>query len=340
MKKIILKPSSGDIFLNNKVFGYKSSCNAYYKADETLSKKGIKIDTFDVVKKEDEGDVAIFNDIPYPWQLSEWRFLLAAKAKKALFVYESPIINPFNHLKFLHRFFDVVYTWNDNQVDGGKRKKFFVTQMDLDSSVTKKDFKAKKLISFINSNKAAPWLFKLISPAEKDLYYERIKVSDFFEEKVPSQFDLFGKGWNEKKKFGKTKYYSVFRGPVSWDDKLETLSNYKFSVCYENSIANGYITEKIFDCFKSKCVPLYLGAPNITEFIPKETFVDVRDFNDYEELFKFITSMDETTHENYIAAGQSFINSEETRKRWSQKSFFNLIVSLTKEKSINNFSEK
>ena len=39
-----------------------------------------------------------------------------------------------------------------------------------------------------------------------------------------------------------------------------------------------FITEKIFHAIIAGCVPIYLGAPNICKFIPKKTFVDLRDF--------------------------------------------------------------
>jgi hypothetical protein len=63
------------------------------------------------------------------------------------------------------------------------------------------------------------------------------------------------------------------------------LEKYKFSICYENARDTpGYITEKIFDCFFAGCVPIYWGANNITDHIPKECFIDKRDFEDYKVL--------------------------------------------------------
>ena len=57
------------------------------------------------------------------------------------------------------------------------------------------------------------------------------------------------------------------------------LRKYRFSFCLENSITNGYISEKIFDCLYAGVIPLYLGAPNINNYVNKYCFIDLRKFN-------------------------------------------------------------
>ena len=44
------------------------------------------------------------------------------------------------------------------------------------------------------------------------------------------------------------------------DNKLEFLKQFKFNICPENSRANGYITEKIFEAIISGCIPIYYGG--------------------------------------------------------------------------------
>lgn len=75
------------------------------------------------------------------------------------------------------------------------------------------------------------------------------------------------------------------------------IQNYKFAICYENiKNQNGYITEKIFDCFFAGCVPIYWGAKNVTKHIPKECFIDMRDFSSFEEVYVLIKNMPEVTY--------------------------------------------
>ena len=47
------------------------------------------------------------------------------------------------------------------------------------------------------------------------------------------------------------------------DDKIEYLKDFKFNICPENTISDGYITEKLFDSFKAGCIPIYNGDENI-----------------------------------------------------------------------------
>lgn len=49
--------------------------------------------------------------------------------------------------------------------------------------------------------------------------------------------------------------------------KIETLKNYKYNICCENSVQDSYTTEKIFECFAGGCIPIYSGMkpvePNV-----------------------------------------------------------------------------
>jgi hypothetical protein len=54
---------------------------------------------------------------------------------------------------------------------------------------------------------------------------------------------------------------------------LKIFNQYKFIVCFENSKTDGYITEKIFNVFLAKAIPIYDGAPNITSFIDPNSFI-------------------------------------------------------------------
>jgi hypothetical protein len=54
---------------------------------------------------------------------------------------------------------------------------------------------------------------------------------------------------------------------------LKIFNQYKFVLCFENSKTHGYITEKIFNAFLAKTIPIYDGAPDITSFIHSNSFV-------------------------------------------------------------------
>lgn len=44
------------------------------------------------------------------------------------------------------------------------------------------------------------------------------------------------------------------------NNKFEYLKKFKFNICAENVVDEGYVTEKIFDALKADCIPLYVGG--------------------------------------------------------------------------------
>lgn len=56
-------------------------------------------------------------------------------------------------------------------------------------------------------------------------------------------------------KWKKNVNYKIFNGV---DNKLKWLSYYKFNICCESKIDEGYITEKIFESLASSCIPIYI----------------------------------------------------------------------------------
>lgn len=49
------------------------------------------------------------------------------------------------------------------------------------------------------------------------------------------------------------------------DDKIDFMRQFHFAICPENSDANGYVTEKIFDAIIGGCIPIYTGSGNQPE---------------------------------------------------------------------------
>jgi hypothetical protein len=87
----------------------------------------------------------------------------------------------------------------------------------------------------------------------------------------------------------------------------------------------GYITEKIFDCFFTGCVPVYLGANNIKEHIPFDCFIDFRNFTSYEKLYEHLCSIDSIQFAHYQNEAALFLNSE-YGKKFSSSYFAKTIV--------------
>ena len=325
---VSLKPYRGELFFKNGAFKVNTSLNIWFNFKKRLSKFNIDINTIDLDSKNVNN--YIFCDVPYPWEVLLWYKLFFDKAKKILFCFESPIVDPFSHIKWIHGFFKRVYTWDDRIIDSKKYFKFFYPQVKMGLNTKFKKFEDKDFLVLINSNKMSPWIFKLISPYKTDLYIERIKAIEFFESYDPKIFHLYGYGWNKpkalsiKEKLLGFKKYRTYRGVIK--DKFELLSRFKFSLVFENCIADGYITDKIFDCFKAGCVPIYLGDPNIGSYISSNCFIDFRRFKNYEELVEFLNKIDEKSYNSYINKAQQFISSNEFLKIWSDDAFEKILL--------------
>lgn len=189
-------------------------------------------------------------------------------------------------------------------------------------------FEKKRFITYIASNKIVKNFFKitliqlLYGFDIKMIYPFRKKVIHFLSRK--DDFDLYGKGWGAE-----TSPYikKVYRGEVT--DKEKKLREYKFVLCLENAIFPGNITEKIFDCFFALSVPVYLGAPDIDEYIPRNTFINIKDFKNLDELVKFIDSIDETAYNTYVENIKTFLKSDEYSK-FSHQKFAETVIDLIK----------
>lgn len=77
--------------------------------------------------------------------------------------------------------------------------------------------------------------------------------------------------------FGKWHHNQPGPPPPGREAKLEVLRQYHFCLAIENSLEARLVTEKWYDCLVAGCVPVYLGAPDIDEFVPGEDcFIDLR----------------------------------------------------------------
>jgi hypothetical protein len=80
----------------------------------------------------------------------------------------------------------------------------------------------------------------------------------------------------------------------------------------------GYMTEKIWDSFKAKTVPIYWGASNIEEYVPKNCFIDYRDFRDFKKLESFLMTLNEDQYNEYIHNIEVFFETKDAKK-WFDK---------------------
>lgn len=98
--------------------------------------------------------------------------------------------------------------------------------------------------------------------------------------------DIYGKGWPEGISIENSR-------EGNWGlSKIKVLSQYNFNLCFENTAAYNYMTEKIWDSIQNYCLPIYYGKhTNAYEIFPENSFIDYANFSSSEELFNFISDM-------------------------------------------------
>ncbi len=213
--------------------------------------------------------------------------------KSILFIWEPPVIQKDLHSQRFWSHFKRIYTWDDALVDGRRFFKLYYPGLKpLKPGLPA--FQERKLLTFIFSNKH--------STHPDSLYAEREKMIHFFERQETDDFEFYGVGWDGKR-------YKNYRGAPL--DKSAILKNFRFAICYENmQNVKGYITEKIFDCFETGTVPIYLGASNIEIHIPPGCFIDRRQFKTEDELYAYIKNVDENHYNQYLQNIEAFLKSE------------------------------
>ncbi len=65
------------------------------------------------------------------------------------------------------------------------------------------------------------------------------------------------------------------RGRREVESKSEALDAYMYTLAIENSAIKSYFTEKVTDPILRGCVPIYFGAPNLSEYLPKGSFIQL-----------------------------------------------------------------
>ena len=227
--------------------------------------------------------------------------------KLIFFSWEPPTVDPRSWEPKLLNLFHKVYTWDDSLVDNKRFFKFHLPYMAkrLDELVP---YEERKFLTLIAS--------RMQSKHPNDLYAEREKLIRFFEAHPEFEFDLYGRFW-EKREF------SCWRGTIP--DKMAVLKQYRFAIAYENCYKEGYITEKLWDCLAAGVVPIYWGASNIEEVLPKDCFLDRRQFKDDLELVTFLEKMSKEEWEGYVERGGRFLLSE-TAKKFTVEAYAQSVV--------------
>lgn len=294
-----------------------------------LNAKGHSYSTIDMEPLESY-DAIIFFD--YPTKLNKYfRQLLSMENAPPMYlvICEPRVVRPDNWEKKNHQYFRKIFTSNLSIVDNDR---YIYLNLTCKIERNRKYFsisEKKKFCALISSNK--------YSNGFGELYSMRRKIIGWFERYHSNQFDLYGVDWDRlfipflgRANFllagiykvmpwlPRFKLHKAYRGRIG--NKRAVLSQYKFAICFENAIASGYVTEKILDCFMAGVIPVYLGAPEINKLIPRNAFIDMRNFSSFEELYQFMSSMSDQDRQTYLDEMFNFLGSQQVTP-WTPNAF-------------------
>ena len=121
---------------------------------------------------------------------------------------------------------------------------FYGKEYDDIVSVTHQN-KTKKISTICSNKKQGHTLHRL-----------RYDFTKIMEERIP-ELERFGRGFK-------------------WiETKAEALDDYEFHVAIENHYAPHVWTEKLADAFLGFTVPIYFGCPNVYDYFPKESLIQI-----------------------------------------------------------------
>jgi len=91
-------------------------------------------------------------------------------------------------------------------------------------------------------------------------------------------------------------YGSAFHNPYH-GNIYSLLKQYRFNICFENSIYPGYCTEKLFRAKASGCIPIYYGAKESNTDFNDKCFLNLINYKSMNEFIDHIQFIDSNEDE-------------------------------------------
>jgi len=186
----------------------------------------------------------------------------------------------YEKIEILAENFDLILTYDEKILEKFSNKSIHIPAdgIFLDSESIFGNQEKTKMCSHIYSSKTILTGHKL-----------RHEIASLIKEKNYS-IDLFGSGAGKK-----------------IHKKSDALKDYMFSIAIENNVDKFYVTEKIYDCFAMRTVPVYRGTNYVLEKFNPNGIIMFENLEDLESIFNRFTpelyeSMIDAIEENYKLA--------------------------------------
>ena len=100
----------------------------------------------------------------------------------------------------------------------------------------------------------------------------------------------FGLGWGDYRDNANLKVGHTFHRSLDPKKSVDYYKDFTFVLIVENTNSEGYVSEKIYDCFIAGCIPIYYGNNNARVGIPKDMYIDLKQFKTSKELQEHLDS--------------------------------------------------
>jgi hypothetical protein len=178
------------------------------------------------------------------------------------------------------------------------------------------------LCMILRNKEFSTFLNGLILPKTKkhNLTHYRKHMDKEFSDLLGQKYHSYGRGWDKR----------CFQGSLPvWEDMFFILSKYKFAFVPENSSYPGYVSDKIINAMCCGAVPIYKGAPDVNEYLPRDTFIK-SDGYPVKELITKLESMTFSEYQRYRTKIREFVTTEKS-DMYSSYRFAEKIANIIEE---------
>lgn len=103
-------------------------------------------------------------------------------------------------------------------------------------------------------------------------------------------------------------YNKNYKRNNHWIVNYDIYKDYKFVISFENSSIEGYITEKLVTPMMARAIPIYLGAPDVSKYFNTKSFINVVDYDSFEDCIKYVMKIDSDVNLYHEILRQPFLH--------------------------------
>lgn len=125
---------------------------------------------------------------------------------------------------------------------------------------------------------------------------------------------------------------NILKFPPSHYENLKMINIYQFCLCMESTYhpywSWDWVTERLWNCFRAKTVPIYLGCYNIEQLVPKDLYIDLRDYFIDEKKFTF--DLDKLSNDLINFPKDRYIDMTEKAFEWQKTNKIGNVIEIEK----------